>query len=337
MYNRRFNTLILLFLPFLIWSCSNAPSEVHLTGPTMGTSYNVKFWSESEVDAAALQTKIDLELARVNKLMSTYDPKSELSLFNQSDSVEVYPLSADTLKVMKEAIRIGGLSNGYLDITVGPLVNLWGFGPQAKPEKVPDQQTIDRAKRKTGLDKLRVLDGGVQKSHTNMYVDLSTIAKGFGVDQVAEIVEQAGISNYLVEIGGEMRVAGLKATGVQWRIAIEKPVTQERVAQKVIQIGNNAIATSGDYRNYYEENGKRYSHLIDPKTGYPIQHNLVSVTVIHPSSMVADGFATALNVMGKETGLQMALQNNLAVMLITKENGEFKEYTTPEFRTYLNN
>lgn len=336
MLNKKIPFLLLVVLPLFLGGCSNAPSETHLTGPTMGTSYNVKYWSDNDVDAAGLQTKIDLELARINRLMSTYDPKSELSLFNQSDSTEVYPLSPDTVTVMKEAVRIGGLSNGYLDITVGPLVNLWGFGPQARPEKVPDQAMIDKVKRKTGLDKLRVVENGVQKSHTNMYVDLSTIAKGFGVDQVAEIVEQAGIDNYLVEIGGEMRVSGIKASGVQWRIAIEKPITGERVAQRVIQIGNNAIATSGDYRNYYEENGRRYSHLIDPKTGYPIQHNLVSVAVIHPSSMVADGLATALNVMGKEAGLKIALQNKLAVMFITKENGEFKEYTTPNFKTYLN-
>jgi thiamine biosynthesis lipoprotein len=136
-------------------------------------------------------------------------------------------------------------------------------------------------------------------------------------------------------VGGEMRQAGIKANGNNWNIAIEKPVTTERAVQKLIQVGNNAIATSGDYRNYYEENGRRYSHLIDPKTGYPIEHNLVSVTVVHPSCMMADGFATAISVMGKAAGLKLAQQNNLAVMLITRENGEFKEYTTAAFEKFL--
>jgi thiamine biosynthesis lipoprotein len=153
----------------------------------MGTTYNVKFWSPGEIDQASLQTKIDLELARINKLMSTYDPTSELSKFNQSTSVDVYPLSPDTLKVIKEGMRIGRLSDGYLDITVGPLVNLWGFGPQAKPEVVPSKQDIAIARRKTGLEKLVLHDDGAQKSHTGLYVDLSTIAKGFGVDQVAAL------------------------------------------------------------------------------------------------------------------------------------------------------
>jgi thiamine biosynthesis lipoprotein len=232
-------------------------------------------------------------------------------------------------------LRIGELSKGYLDITVGPLVNLWGFGPQARPEVIPDEQTIAAIRDKVGLEKLTLQEGGVIKQHPEMYVDLSTVAKGFGVDQVAAILEKAGISNYLVEVGGEMRLSGAKANGIGWRIAIEKPVTHERAVQKLISIGDNALATSGDYRNYFEENGRRYSHLIDPKTGYPIQHNLVSVTVVHPSCVLADGFATAISVMGKEAGMAMALENSLAVMLITRENGEFKEYTTPQFEQYL--
>lgn len=301
----------------------------------MGTTYNVRFWHTSDIDQNALKVRIDEELIRVNKLMSTYDPESELSLFNKSSSAELHPLSDDTLKVISEAVRIGALSQGALDITIGPLVNLWGFGPNARPEVIPEEETIISVKEKTGVDKLRITENGAQKLIPDMYVDLSPVAKGFGVDQVANIVREAGITNYLVEIGGEMQVSGVNIQGAQWRIAIEKPITTERSVQKIIQIGENAIATSGDYRNYYEEDGRRYSHLIDPKTGYPIQHNLASVTVIHSSCMVADGFATAISVMGKDAGLSMALENNLAVVLITKENGEFKEYTTPEFEKFI--
>lgn len=326
--------LVLISLLFLV-SCTTPIKIQHLTGPTMGTTYNIKFWSEKPLDNAALQAKVNEELVRVNKLMSTYDPTSELSLFNQSRSTEDYPLSPDTLLVMREAKRIGHLSDGYLDVTVGPLVNLWGFGPQAKPEVVPDANTVAQLRNRIGLDKFALSTTSAKKHNGELYVDLSTIAKGFGVDQVAEIVEQFGINNYLVEIGGEMRVAGVKPNEEQWRLAIEKPVTNERVMQKVIQVGRNALATSGDYRNYFEEDGRRYSHLIDPKTGYPIQHNLVSVTVVHPSCLVADGFATALNVMGKELGMKVALENNLNVMFITKEKAGFKEYTTPGFEQYV--
>jgi len=321
---------------FLVAGCQQPPVEVHLSGPTMGTTYNIKYWSEIEVNSKKLQERVDAELVHINKLMSTYDPSSELSTLNQSKTTEPYPLSAETLLVIEEALRIGELSNQYLDITVGPLVNLWGFGPQARPEVIPTDSDIESARARVGIDKLSVSGNSLSRAHPDMYVDLSTVAKGYGVDQVAEIVESFGIDNYLVEIGGEMRVAGVKQNGQGWRIAIEKPVTMERAIQEIITVGNNAVATSGDYRNYYEEDGVRYSHLIDPKTGKPIQHNLVSVTVVHPSCLTADGYSTAIAVMGKDAGLAMALENDLAVLLITRENGEFKEYTTPGFESFLN-
>ncbi|WP_338291409.1 FAD:protein FMN transferase [Planctobacterium marinum] len=334
---RLFAVLLISVLLTLISGCQPVPNEVHLTGPTMGTTYNIKYWSETEQIPEDIQAKVDAELVHINKLMSTYDPGSELSVFNQSKNTEPYSLSDETMLVMNEAINIAKMSNGYLDITVGPLVNLWGFGPQAKPEVIPSDAEIVAIRAKVGFDKLTLSGNTVTRSHPEMYVDLSTVAKGYGVDRVAEIVESFGINNYLVEIGGEMRVAGEKLNGQQWRIAIEKPVTMERAVQEIISVGNNAIATSGDYRNYYEEEGVRYSHLIDPKTGKPIQHNLVSVTVVHPSCLIADGFSTAIAVMGKEAGLEMALQNNLSVLLITRENGEFKEYTTPGFESFLIN
>lgn len=319
----------------LLCSCSQASVETHLTGNTMGTTYNVKFVNPGDVDEQQLHDKINAALVNVNKLMSTYDPQSELSRFNQWHSQEPFALSPQTLTVLREAKRLGKLSHGVLDVTVGPLVNLWGFGPEAKPDKRPSEQVIAEVKTRTGLDKLHLLHNGAQKTESDLYVDLSTIAKGYGVDVVAEILDGDGLHNYLVEIGGEMRVAGHKATGDQWRIAVEKPVSSERSVQEIISIGNNAIATSGDYRNYFEEQGIRYSHLIDPRTGSPIQHNLVAVTVIHASSMTADGLATALIVMGKDAALALAEQNALAVLLITKENGEFKEYTTAQFRPYI--
>lgn len=332
-----FRACLISILAFALMACSQAPEDVHLMGKTMGTTYNVKFPAVQGRSPEAIQTLIDKELLLVNKLMSTYDPSSELSLFNQNKTTEPQALSDATRLVISEGLRLGEMSEGYLDITVGPLVNLWGFGPNAKPEMIPTTEQVNTAHEVVGLDNLTLNADTVVKHHPEVYVDLSTVAKGYGVDQVAAILESQAIHNYLVEIGGEMRVAGKKANGNDWRIAIEKPVTMTRAIQRVISIGDNAIATSGDYRNYFEENGVRYSHLIDPKTGYPITHNLVAATVVHPSSLVADGLATALVVMGKEKGLAMAQREGLAVLLITRENDEFKEYTTPEFEQYLRN
>ena len=323
------------FLLFILLSgCGQAPEQreyVHISGRTMGTTYNIKFSAQGAPDPQVLQSEVDIRLVEINKLMSTYDPESELSRFNQHTGSEPFPFSQENILVLREAKRLAEISNGYLDVTVGPLVNLWGFGPTKRPEKIPEQSVIDDTKAKIGLDKVILSDNSAIKTSEELYVDLSTIAKGYGVDQLALIMDKHGVTDYLVEIGGEMRVSGVNASGKPWRIAVEKPLSKERAMQRLITIGNNAIATSGDYRNYFEENGVRYSHLIDPTTGYPIQHNVVAVSVIHESSMTADGLSTALNVMGKEAALAIAEKNNLAVLLITRENGEFKEYTSAQF------
>ncbi|MFT2089612.1 FAD:protein FMN transferase [Paraglaciecola sp. 2405UD69-4] len=325
-----FYCLMLVCFTVLV-ACSQQKSEVHFSGPTMGTTYNVKYVASSDVTPEQLKSEIDSELVDINQLMSTYIEDSELSRFNQWHSVEPFPLSEQTLFVMAEAKRLGEISEGVLDVTVGPLVNLWGFGPNARPDKIPTDAEVLQAKNRVGLEKLELSSTSAKKTHEDLYVDLSTIAKGYGVDRLAEILASHDIENYLVEVGGEMRLSGKKVNGQQWRIAIEKPLSQERAVERIISVGNNAVATSGDYRIYYEEDGVRYSHLIDPTIGKPINHNLVSVTVVHPSSMTADGLATALNVMGKDKALKLAEDRGLAVLLITKEQSGFKEYTSSKF------
>lgn len=317
----------------MIASCSDKPLAVaHLQGQTMGTTYNVKYvLAEGEKEVEGLQEEIDAELVNINKLMSTYDTTSELSRFNQYRYSDNFEVSRETLAVVNEALRLARLSDGVLDVTVGPLVNLWGFGPNKRPEKVPTQADIDAVRDYVGYEKLSTTPTGLMKANPMLYVDLSTIAKGYGVDEVAAILDAHNLQHYLVEIGGEMRVKGERGDGSEWLIAIEKPVTTERAVQKVVSIGTNAIATSGDYRNYYEEDGKRYSHLIDPNTGSPITHDLVSVTVVNPSSMIADGLATAFNVMGWERAINLAEQEQLAVFLIRRTADGFEEYATPEF------
>ncbi|WP_076418582.1 FAD:protein FMN transferase [Colwellia sp. UCD-KL20] len=329
-------TLVLTLLTGCFPSKNLDKKEVLLQGRTMGTTYNIKVIVENDsIDTQLLQKDIDSALVNVNQEMSTYIPDSELSRFNQLRSSEPVTLSKGLARVVKEAIRLGKLSNGKLDVTVGPLVNLWGFGPEYRLEKVPSDELLEQTKSKVGIENIELVDGRLSKKIDELYIDLSTIAKGYGVDLIAELVESRGIHNYLVEIGGEMRLKGFKDTGELWHIAIEKPVTTERAVQQVVVPKNNAVATSGDYRNYFESNGQRFSHIIDPATGKPINHKLVSVTVIHPSSMTADGLSTALMVMGEKEALAFAEENEIAAYFISKSENGFVEQSTVKFAQYL--
>ena len=311
------------------------PVETHLQGSTMGTTYNVKYSPIDTVDDAVMHRRIDDILIRVNRLMSTYDPDSELSRFNQFRSTVPFELSPQTLFVMHEAQRLSALTQGALDVTIGPVVNLWGFGPTKRPEVIPTQAQIQQVLQQVGVDKLVLDNTTAIKLNPDLYVDLSPIAKGYAVDAVVEALLAQGVTSYLVEIGGEMRVAGTKVDGQRWRIAIEKPVTNERILQRIIEIGDKGIATSGDYRNYYEQDGVRYSHLIDPLNGMPVAHNLVSVTVVHSSTMTADGLATALMIAGADEAKAIAEYNQLAVLLITMQNGEYVEWVSSQFDQWV--
>lgn len=329
--------LALIALAFFV-SCTkqNELETLALQGQTMGTTYHVTLMGQSNLlDETQLKTDIDAVLVEVNNKMSTYQPDSELSQFNQNVSVNPVNLSDDTAKVVAKAIELGELTKGALDITVGPLVNLWGFGPDGRPNKVPSADKIKQIESHVGLDKLNFEDGRLSKSDPKVYVDLSAIAKGFGVDQVADYLDSVGIHNYLVEIGGEMRLKGQKLNSANWRVAIEKPESFDRSVQQVIEPGNNALATSGDYRNYFEQDGVRFSHTIDPTTFKPINHKLVSVSVITSTCMEADGLATALNVMGPEKAFNFAKTHDLAVYLVVKSDTGFDVLYTEQFKPYM--
>lgn len=332
MYSIRLFSFAVISL-VLLAACSQQPleKEHYLSGRTMGTTYNVKFVSDKPIDTVALQHNIDQRLVQINQLMSTYIGDSELSLFNRAPGQQPFTLSPETALVVAEAIRLGEMSGHALDVTIGPLVNLWGFGPTKRPETIPSDGQIADAKALSGLDKLTLEGMVLTKTIDNLYLDLSTIAKGYGVDAIAELLIDYQLTSFLVEIGGEMRVAGIKLNGESWRIAIEKPVSESRAVQKIISVGDNAVATSGDYRNYFEEDGIRYSHLIDPITGYPIQHNTVSATVVHASSMTADGLATAMMILSAKDAQALAEEQGIALMLILKEGNTFVEYQSPAF------
>lgn len=329
-------TTLLVALSGCFPSNKSDKAEILLQGRTMGTTYNIKVVSTLEkVKSIKLQQQIDEALKQVNQEMSTYIPSSEISQFNQSKSTEAMDISDGFARVLAESLRLGEISQGKLDITVGPLVNLWGFGPEYRPESTPSDELIAKTKSQIGLENLSLTGNKLTKTKPDLAIDLSTIAKGYGVDVVAELIEANGFSNYLVEIGGELRLKGVKSTGELWVVAIEKPITTERSVQQFIVPKDNAMATSGDYRNYFEADGIRFSHIIDPDTGKPIKHNLVSVTVIHPSSMTADGLSTLLMVLGAEKGLAFAEQHQLAAYFISKSEHGFNEQFTVKFKQYL--
>ncbi|PMJ90127.1 FAD:protein FMN transferase [Vibrio sp. 10N.261.55.A7] len=321
---------------FVLTGCDKPLEQVHIKGPTMGTTYNIKYInSDSLLDSGEIQVEVDRLLEQVNDQMSTYRKDSELSRFNQYTGNEAFEVSADTALVVQEAIRLNKLTLGALDVTVGPLVNLWGFGPEARPETIPSDEELQERKAMIGIHHLSTTATSISKTLPSLYVDLSTIAKGWGVDVVAEYMNAIGAENYMVEIGGEMRLKGHNREGVRWRIAIEKPSVDERAIQLVVEPGDMAIATSGDYRNYYERDGIRYSHIINPTTGKPMDNKVVSVTVIDSSSMTADGLATGLMVLGEEVGMDVAEEHNIPTYMIVKTDTGFEEFTSSAFESYL--
>jgi thiamine biosynthesis lipoprotein len=301
----------------------------------MGTTYSVKAVHVApDVDTGQLKADIDAVLREVNDHMSTYEESSELSRFNRSRSTNWVSVSTRLLSVVREALRVSDLSAGAFDVTVGPVVNLWGFGPGPGRDDAPSEAQIQAAVAKVGYDQLHVRDSppAIRKDHPDLYVDLSAIAKGYGVDQVAACLESHGIENYLVEVGGELRAKGNRGAGMPWRIGIERPTAAIRTVEEIIYIREGAVATSGNYRNFFEAGGERFTHEIDPRTGRPVTHNLASVTVVSPSAMHADAMATALMILGPESGFQLAEGENLAAFFVVKEDRGFRERSTSAFQ-----
>ena len=310
---------------------------IQLNGHTMGTTYMVKVVlpRDEQRKSGPISTAINDALQRVNGSMSTYQKDSELSRFNSNGNITPVPASDGLRFVARRALEISKASMGAFDPTVGPLVNAWGFGP-AGPQKQPTQEELAALRAKVGYEKLTVNEQNktIQKSQPDIYVDLSAIAKGYGVDQVALALDGLGLGDYLVEIGGELRGKGLNRRRLPWRVAVEKPVASrgEIHINAIIDLGDQAMATSGDYRNYDEKNGQRISHTIDPATGKPITHRLASATVVAETCASADAWATALNVLGPDRGLALAEERGLKAFFLVKRSGDgFEERATTAF------
>ncbi|WP_194776700.1 FAD:protein FMN transferase [Pararhodonellum marinum] len=338
-------SIILLIIVFMVYLYrqNQKPQEtvevvpdtkISFSGSTMGTSYNVVYLDEKRRN---FKSSVDSLLVELNKSLSTYIPNSEISRFNQQDSL-VYA-SPFFFPVLEKSRDIYQWSEGAFDPTVGPLVNLWGFGPEG-PEKKEDASVYERL-RLVGFDQLEFDQKVVRKNRQGLYLDFSAIAKGYGVDLVAEFLKQKGIANMLVEIGGELVGRGVNDKGEIWKVGINQPDegALRNDLYAILALDNKGMATSGNYRNFYEKDGKKYSHTIDPATGYPVQHELLSATVLAKDCMTADAIATAVMVMGKEKAIQLREKNpDFDLFLIyTGESGDLEFYANEEIKPYLSN
>lgn len=315
------------------------PVATVMDGKTMGTFWRVSVINMDEAKAETLRQKVQAQLDADDRLLSTWKNDSALMRFNHSPSTAPWPVSEAMADIVTLSLRIGAKTHGAMDITVGPLVNLWGFGPDKQPVKTPDEQQIAAAKARSGLQHLTVINQAnkqfLQKDIPDLFVDLSTVGEGYAADHLARLMEQEGISRYLVSVGGALVSRGMNAEGQPWRVAIQKPTDRENAVQAIVDINGHGISTSGSYRNYFELDGKRISHVIDPQTGRPIEHKLVSVTVIAPTALEADGWDTGLMVLGPEKAQNVVREQGLAAYMIIKEGDGFKTWMSPQFRAFL--
>ncbi|HWK75545.1 MAG TPA: FAD:protein FMN transferase [Povalibacter sp.] len=320
-------------------ACSPPPPagspEIALSGPTMGTTYSVKVASPpAGIDSNAVRVAIDDVLARIDLDMSGYRDDSTVSRFNASTSTDWFAVSEDLAKVVSESLQVSELSQGALDITVAPLVNLWGMGPAGEQAQLPSDAEIQRALARTGYRKLqvRMSPAALRKEIPELTIDLNAVAPGYAVDLLASRFASMDIGNFMIDIGGEVRARGLNGKGQVWRIAVERPIDAEEEPYAVVRLDDLSVTTSGEYRHYIVRDGHRYSHTIDPRTGRPVEHDLASVVVATGTALQADAWATALNVLGAEAGYALARERNMAAMFIVASGGELHDEMTEAFR-----
>lgn len=326
-------TLLLGLLLALSAACGRPPEPISFSGPTMGTVWTVRVSRMPDgVSGPELRSSIEALLEQVNAEMSTYCADSLITAFNTAPAGETFPLPAGFAAVLTEALYWAEASGGAFDPTAGPLVNLWGFGPAHRDSVVPEPAAIERALAEVGWRRLPFDPQRAELTQPGgMALDFAGIAKGWGVDFVADHLVELGLAGFLVDIGGDLRTHGRRADGRPWRVAVERPTPGARDFHAVLEVESVALATSGDYRNFFEAGGQRYSHLIDPRTGYPVEHATVSVTVAAERCTTADALATALMVLPIDEAWALAVERDLAVLWLLADNGELAERATPAF------
>jgi FAD:protein FMN transferase len=324
-----------------IVGCGTPPPERRTSefrGPTMGTTWSVKVVPPGgPIDGpsrARLDKALRDDLARVNALMSTWDPESELSRLNRSDSTDAVPVSAETFEVLRLSAEFSVETGGAFDITLAPLIDAWGFGASGDEVATPEDARLRELRDLVGMSLLE-LDASartVRKREPGVRCDVAAVAPGYAADRLAAIVRNHGYDNFLVDVGGELVAEGVNETGQPWQVAIERPQTRGRSIERIISVRNRAVATSGDYRKYHVVNGELLAHVIDPRTGRPIRHRLASATVIDERAVRADALATALMVLGPDEGLALAGRLDVAALFLVRlPDGTFDERTSEAF------
>lgn len=309
--------------------CSEPVLE--FSGPTMGSSYSVKYLPGAKgPDVAQAQAATEAILAEVDQQLSTYRADSLISQFNALPANSCQPMPESLLALVRFAEQLSVLSAGAFDLTVEPLLNLWGFGPQSRGDQVPTPAQIAQVRERMGYQHLRI-DGQQLCKDAAVEVDFNSIAAGYAVDRIAARLLELGVSSYLLEVTGELKAQGHKPDGSAWRIAIEAPLEHQQVAQKILPLDGYGVSTSGDYHNYFEQDGRRYSHTLDPQSGAPIRHALAQVTVVDPSVQRADGLSTLLMVLGPERGLAFAEHEGIAALFVSRTAQGFVSHSSSAF------
>ncbi len=322
----------------MLAACGNEPETLDLRGRTMGTSYSVRIVAppgDSPVALEALRQRVAARLEGLDSLFSTYRPDSEVSRFNAQPGVEWFGVSPDFLAVLEQSVSVSQLTGGAFDATVGPLVVLWGFGAGETSERIPDPEEVGRLLQATGSAHLQWRESppAVRRTRPDVRLDFSAVAKGYAVDRIWELLSEAGLQAYLVEVGGEVRSRGRHADGRDWSIGIENP--DGSGVAGAVPLRDAAVATSGDYRNFFEHGGRRYSHVIDPRTGWPVAHNLASVTVVSPTAARADALATALLVLGPVAGMELAEHEEIAALLAVRADEGIEVVRSSAYQAFI--
>ena len=311
--------------------CGNGDSMESVGGPTMGSTYSIKYVRHANLPAPAqVRSEVEKILAEVDKQMSTYRSDSDIERFNDLPANRCQKMPASILKLIRVGEQLSEQSEGSYDLTVEPLLDLWGFGPQAREEKVPNAQALAEVRQRVGYQHLRI-EGDQLCKDAAVEVDFNSIAAGYAVDTIAAKLDAMGIHNYLAEATGELKAAGKKLDGSPWRIALEQPRDDQQVAERIIAVDGYGVSTSGDYRNYFLQDGRRYSHTFDAHTGTPVSHTLASVTVIHPSALMADGLSTLLLILGPERGWDYAETHNIGAFFVIRADTGFVIRTNQAF------
>jgi len=322
---------VVFVMALVLSGCDSSNNQVHkLSGWAQGTTWHVSVWQSGGLDVNALQQRIDAEFNRLDRSLSNYRSDSDIERFNATETTAPIDVGSEIVGLIEAAKQVSQASQGCYDLTIKPLFDLWGFSGQTLTP--PDPATLTQQLQHIGFSKLETpTPTQLRKTDPQIHVDLSSIAQGYSVGRIAAVVEAAGIQNYLVEIGGELQTRGHKADGSPWRIGVERPLPGGRSVQKALTIRQDApvsVMTSGTYRHYFDEQGKRYSHVLDARTGKPVTHNTVSVTVINDNPTLADAWSTALLCLGREAGMPVANDNGIAALFITTHNNQFEEAAT---------